>query len=120
VAQVPHGAEAARDADGKPLSYVRLQFVFAEDRLAERQLMRMPEAKVLVREVIGADGSVRLLDADGKEHSLRKGTLAVAKAPDLKTGPYGSSGVAVAVSFRRARAKDAAAGQTENRRVAVR
>jgi Tfp pilus assembly protein PilF len=84
IAVVPHGAANAKGADDKPLPYEQLQFVFAADgRLAERQVVEMPSRKVLLREVIDANGGVRLLDGDGKELSARKSTLRPGKAPDL-------------------------------------
>lgn len=85
VSIIPHGAESAKDKAGKPLPYARVQFVFAADgRLAERQVVEMPSAKVLYREVIGAAGEVKLLDAKGKELVVRKATLGAGQAPDLK------------------------------------
>jgi thioredoxin-like negative regulator of GroEL len=81
---IPRDTNEAKDAEGKVLPYVRLHLVFAADgTLSERQLVEMPAAKVLVRDVLGADGTVRLLDADGKEKSVHKWKIAAAAAPDL-------------------------------------
>ena len=84
VALIPHGAESAKDADGKPLTYSVGHLVFAENgRLAEQQIVEMPSKKVLLREIIGADGVVKLLNADGKELAVSKGKLSEAKEPNL-------------------------------------
>src|SRR5262249_1716035 len=48
------------------------------------RVVAMPDDKVLLREVCSADGTVKILDGDGKELSVRKGTLAPAKAPALE------------------------------------
>jgi hypothetical protein len=85
VGIIPHGVESAKDKDGKPLPYARVHLVFAAGgRLAEREVVEMPAGKVLYREVIGADGAVRLLDAKGKELFARNASLSAGKAPDLK------------------------------------
>jgi hypothetical protein len=83
VAVVPHGA-GAKDREGKPLPHLELRLVFADGRLAERQLVRMPSGKVLAREVVGADGTLRELDGDGKEIAVHKGELREGTSPDLK------------------------------------
>jgi ferric-dicitrate binding protein FerR (iron transport regulator) len=84
VAVVPRGVEALKDDKGKPISYARLHLVFAADgRLAERQIVEMPANKVLVREVLGADGTIAVLDEKGKEVSKQAGKLTTAKQPDL-------------------------------------
>jgi hypothetical protein len=83
VAVEPHGA-GAKDREGKPRPYVELRLVFAEGRLAERQLVRVPSGKVLAREVVPEDGTVRELDGDGKEIAVHKGALREGQAPDLK------------------------------------
>jgi predicted Zn-dependent protease len=85
IALVPHGAASGKGADGKPKPYHEVRFVFAGDgRLAERQVVCMPAGKVLYRETIAADGTVKLLDDKGKELAVRKGTLAAASEPSLK------------------------------------
>ena len=69
-AVVPRGMAGQKNAKGKPISYVGLHLVFAEDgRLAERRLVEMPAKKTLQRETLDADGTVRLLDGAGKELS---------------------------------------------------
>jgi Tfp pilus assembly protein PilF len=84
IAVIPRDAPSAKGPDGKPLPYGELHLLFAEDgRLAERRLVEMPANKTLSRQLCGADGVVKLLDADGKEVVVRKGTLAPAEAPDL-------------------------------------
>src|SRR5262249_5557483 len=84
VAVVPHWAATAKDAKGKPVEYDRIQLVFAADgALAGRQIVRLPEGEVRYRETYSPEGVVRLLAGDGKELSVRKGTLAAAEAPAL-------------------------------------
>jgi hypothetical protein len=89
VAIVPHGVEAKEPPPTfvgpvQPVRYVRVHLVFdAGGRLAERDLVEMPAGKTIYREVYTADGVVRLLDADGKEVSVRKGVLRPAAAPSL-------------------------------------
>jgi hypothetical protein len=84
VAIIPAGAEAIRNKKGRPIPYLGLRLVFAEGgRLAERQVVHMPKGEVLLRQVCEAGGTVRLLDKDGKELSVRKGKLSEPVAPDL-------------------------------------
>jgi tetratricopeptide (TPR) repeat protein len=89
VAVIPHGVEGKEPSPTlvgpiRPVSYVRLHLVFdADGRLAERDLVEMPAGKALFREIYTEEGSVRLLDADGKEVSVQKGVLRPAAAPDL-------------------------------------
>ncbi|HYT92315.1 MAG TPA: VIT domain-containing protein, partial [Gemmataceae bacterium] len=84
VAVIPHGADTAKTADGKPATYARVHLVFGVDgRLTERQIVRMPKGETLYREQCASDGSLRVLDAKGKELLTRKGTLAPAQAPNL-------------------------------------
>src|SRR5262249_36860905 len=84
VAIVPHGAEAARAADGKPLPYVRVHLVFSGGRLSERRLVEMPSARVLARETYAADGTIALLDAAGKELLVHRLKTQPAVAPNLR------------------------------------
>ncbi len=74
------GSQGARLA-----AYLQNHLVFAEDgRLAERQLVLMPEKKVLVREIYDGKGGVRVLDAEGKEViSYKRALEQVKTAPDL-------------------------------------
>jgi tetratricopeptide (TPR) repeat protein len=88
VAVVPHGVERNVPptfvGPVRPVRYVRVHLVFdADGRLAGRDVVEMPAAKVLFRERYTAESGVRLLDADGKVVSVRKGTLRPAAAPDL-------------------------------------
>jgi hypothetical protein len=77
VALTPHGLKDDQAA-------VVQQLVFGEDgRLDERRLVELPKNKVLFRETYGADGTVRLLDADNKELSARKLALKAGGVPDL-------------------------------------
>src|SRR5581483_10373279 len=63
VAVVPHGADKLpKTADGKEMSYVRVHLVFADGRLAERQLVQMPKGEVVVQQLLTADGTLRWLD----------------------------------------------------------
>src|SRR5262249_15547617 len=90
VAVIPHGADTAKTADGKPTPYLRAHLVSAEaGRLPERQVVRLPKGEVLLREICTASGTVRVLDDKGKELLTRKGTLAQAQAPDLKPDTKG-------------------------------
>jgi ferric-dicitrate binding protein FerR (iron transport regulator) len=84
VAIVPHGIETLKDEKGKPIPYARIHLLFVNGQLAERQIVEMPAKKVLLREVYGADGVVKVLDGDGKELTTHKGTLSAAREPDLK------------------------------------
>jgi tetratricopeptide (TPR) repeat protein len=85
----PHAARPKEPRPGfvgpiKPPDHVRLRLVFdADGRLAERVLVEMPADRVISRELCSADGVVRVLNADGKEVSVRKGLLRRAEAPDL-------------------------------------
>jgi tetratricopeptide (TPR) repeat protein len=90
VALIPHGADALKDGDGKPVPYAQVWFLFAEDgRLAERQVVEMPAKKVLRREVYAADGGITILDGDGKELATIKAKLAQGREPDLKPDTKG-------------------------------
>ncbi|HKI38357.1 MAG TPA: VIT domain-containing protein [Gemmataceae bacterium] len=90
VAVVPHGADGRKDADGKPLPYATVQYVFAEEgRLAERRVVEMPTKKVVYRQMLGADGRITGTDADGKELAVVKATLRDAREPDLKVDAKG-------------------------------
>jgi tetratricopeptide (TPR) repeat protein len=84
VAVVPHGADQARAADGKPLPYLRTHLVFAGGRLAERRLVEMPSARVVAAETYAPDGTVRLLDDAGKEVAVRRLKTEPAAAPGLR------------------------------------
>jgi predicted Zn-dependent protease len=84
VAVVPHGVDGLKDADGKPLPYVRLHLVFDDNgQPAEQQLVEMPAKKVLARMVLKG-GSIRVLDEKEKEVLSRQAALKEAKAPELK------------------------------------
>ena len=92
VAVVPHyeaillkaakkiGAEAPRSPRWGRV-HLRLRRRRPAGRAAARVRCRRQE--VLYREIIAADGVVRLLDAKGKELLVRKATLREAAAPDL-------------------------------------
>jgi tetratricopeptide (TPR) repeat protein len=85
VAVVPHLLKNAENAEEtNPVSY-RQHLVFGDDgRLAERQVVRMPGMKVLVREVYDGKGLRRMLDAEGKELLREQANLSPATAPNLK------------------------------------
>jgi ferric-dicitrate binding protein FerR (iron transport regulator)/tetratricopeptide (TPR) repeat protein len=73
VAIIPRGADSLKDAAGKPVPYVRTHLIFAADgRLSERQIVIAPAGKVYSRETYAADGTVRRLNADGKELAVVK------------------------------------------------
>ena len=66
VALVPHGVEAAKDAEGKPLPYAVIHFVFGADgKLSERQVVEMPSKKVILSETASGWGKVN--DASAPE-----------------------------------------------------
>jgi ferric-dicitrate binding protein FerR (iron transport regulator)/tetratricopeptide (TPR) repeat protein len=84
VALSPRDADKAKDFEGKPLPYVRVLLVFADDgHLAERRLVSMPDNKTLLREAYESD-AVKVFDADGKELAKRKLELADAKEPEFR------------------------------------
>ncbi len=84
VAVVPNGA-GLWDAQGKLRPYVQLHLVFDEKGgLAEQHLAEMPADKLLARAVFGPDGSVRVLDAAGKEITARERAFVPAQAPSLE------------------------------------
>ncbi len=77
VALIPWGHKAEEPV-------VVLHLVFAADgRLAERRLVEMPKNKVLRRETYGEDGTVKVLDAEGKPLSERRLALKAGGAADL-------------------------------------
>jgi Tfp pilus assembly protein PilF len=90
VSVVPHGAEGRKDANGKPVPYAVVQYVFADDgRLSERRIVDMPTNKVRYRQVFAADGTITARDGDGKELSVVKAKLREGKEPDLKADTNG-------------------------------
>jgi thioredoxin-like negative regulator of GroEL len=72
-----------KDAKGKEPTTYQLRMVFANGRLAERQLVEMPAQKVLLRQVCQADGVVIILNEKGKELRVVRGKLAPAEQPIL-------------------------------------
>src|SRR5262249_30362416 len=78
VAIVPHGIDSMKDDKGKPIPYSLVHLVFADGRLAGRQIVEMPTKKVLLREICKADGLLAIQDSDGKALAVRKGTLRAA------------------------------------------
>ena len=85
VAISPRGATTTRDADGKPLAYLRVEMVFAEDgRLSERRLIEMPAKKLHLRETYDTDGTIKLWSAEGKELATRKQATEAAAEPELR------------------------------------
>jgi tetratricopeptide (TPR) repeat protein len=83
VAVVPHGIDKV--ADSQPVRYARMHLVFRrEGQLAERQLVEMPSAKVLVRQTYGSDGQVKLLDGEGRELASAKLAVGAARPVSLK------------------------------------
>src|SRR5207244_3223198 len=60
VAIVPRGADAMKGKDGKPTPYDRVHLLFTADgRLAERQIVRMPQREIRLRQVCTPDGTVK-------------------------------------------------------------
>jgi ferric-dicitrate binding protein FerR (iron transport regulator) len=77
VALLPRGLKADHPA-------IVVHLVFGEDgRLEERRLVELPKEKVLRRETYATDGTVKVIDGDGKELSSRKLAVKVGGAPDL-------------------------------------
>jgi hypothetical protein len=77
VALLPHGLKTDQPA-------VVVHLVFSEEgRLEERRLVELPKDKVLRRETYGTDGTVKLLDGDGKELASRKVAVKAGGAPEL-------------------------------------
>src|SRR5262249_10470602 len=57
----------------KAIPHIRVRLLFADDgRLAERQVVQMPEKKVLRRETYAADGTVQVRNAEDKVVATRK------------------------------------------------
>src|ERR1700674_4716540 len=77
VAVVPHMTEAGRDGAGKPPVSLQARLLFTADgRLAERQLVLMPEQKILLRETYDAQGAIKQRDpAGGKVIAEQRLTL---------------------------------------------
>jgi predicted Zn-dependent protease len=85
VALMPSSAKLPKDRLGKLLPYRYERLVFAPDGPpAERQIVQGPDDKILYRECYAPDGTIKMLDGNGKELAVRKGTLKPATAPDLK------------------------------------
>jgi Tfp pilus assembly protein PilF len=85
VALIPHAAK--KEAKGKPVPHRQVRFLFAKDgRLAERQIIHMPDKKMLYREILTADGDIKMEINDGKELPVRQTFLKPAKEPSLKPG----------------------------------
>jgi ferric-dicitrate binding protein FerR (iron transport regulator) len=83
VAIVPHAVKNQKSLDGKAPRYLRVQLVFRVDRLAERQLVVVPDNRVVAREVYDSEGGVRVLDEKGKELAKSEQRLAAANQPHL-------------------------------------
>jgi hypothetical protein len=88
VAIVWHGQEAAAEAaarrSGRPLRYLRVHLVFGDDgALAERQLVEMPQGRILLRQTYDPTGVVRLLAGDGRQLAAVDLQLKPASPPDL-------------------------------------
>jgi hypothetical protein len=86
VVIVPHQAHrkdapsAKRKQEG-----VQVHLMFGEDgRLSERKVVRVPKGEVVYRQILEADGTVRVLDGKGKELAVHKLQLRAAEAPSLK------------------------------------
>ncbi|MBI3407439.1 MAG: FecR domain-containing protein [Planctomycetes bacterium] len=78
--------EESDDQNAAPkIEWLRLVLVFGNDnRLAERRLVRMPDDKIVLRQVLDPSGNLRVLDADGKELFSRKGKLSTTPdAPNM-------------------------------------
>ncbi len=88
VAVVPHPSDESNQDEAKPTVRIELRLVFAGDgRLAERQLVRSDSHQVLLRETYDSSGTLRLLDADGKECLNRTIVTEPCEAPDLRPDP---------------------------------
>ena len=85
VALTAVGSEEAKDADGKPVPFGRVELEFGGDgRLVERRLVKMPTKEILYRQTFAASGAVRWLDAKGKQLAERKLTVLRAPEPNLE------------------------------------
>jgi ferric-dicitrate binding protein FerR (iron transport regulator)/tetratricopeptide (TPR) repeat protein len=71
------------DAEEPRRQWVETHLVFQGNRLAERRWLMMPAKKEIGRAVFGADESILLVDAGGKEVSKDTRTTKPAAAPDL-------------------------------------
>jgi len=80
VSLIPHGARELKDKDGKQLDFAAMQLVFDDSgRLAERRVVRMPSGKIIWRQTLSGDGTVKLRDGEGTE--LCSVDLALQDAP---------------------------------------
>jgi hypothetical protein len=86
VVIVPHQAHRKDAASAKrKQETLQVHLVFGEEgRLIERKVVRMPKGEVLYRQILEADGIVRVLDGKGKELAVHKLRLQEAEAPSLK------------------------------------
>ncbi|MCI0380086.1 MAG: hypothetical protein L0215_21085, partial [Gemmataceae bacterium] len=78
----------ARGSDAEPeVHWYRVHLVFGDDGLLlSRQLVRMPDLKVMAQQFVERDGRVRFLDKDGKETYVVKGQLGAADSNPLPDG----------------------------------
>lgn len=84
IALVPHESPAKKKNDKAPPSR-ELHFVFAADgKLAETRLVEMPANKILARQVVDANGTIRLLDEAGKQLAEYKLARTEADAPSIE------------------------------------
>src|SRR5262245_15833428 len=91
VALIPHAMPTSRNSSKKTLpkeekgeSTGQMRFVCAADgALAEIQIVEMPAAKILVRQTFDAQGTIRVLDGEGKQLAEHKSDREAAEAPEL-------------------------------------
>ncbi|MCI0743760.1 MAG: FecR domain-containing protein, partial [Gemmataceae bacterium] len=88
---LPDGRSSDKDArgsDGEPeVHWYRVHLVFGDDGLLlSRQLVRMPDSKVMAQQFVERDSRVRFLDKDGKETHVVKGQLGAADSNPLPDG----------------------------------
>jgi hypothetical protein len=91
VALIPHAMPMNRASSATSLpkeekreSTGQMRFVFAGDgALAEIQIVEMPAAKILVRQTFDAQGTIRVIDGEGKQLAEQKLDRQAAEAPEL-------------------------------------
>ncbi len=88
VALVPHGVEAVKDAEGKPLPYAVIHFVFGADgKLSEKQVVEMPAKKVILRETASAWGKVSDAKCAGVDAGCQEPRCAAAALSQSRACP---------------------------------
>ncbi|MBY0527746.1 MAG: FecR domain-containing protein [Gemmataceae bacterium] len=87
-----------KDGEKKPTTQTVIELVFAKGRLAERRAIELPAGKVVSRETYGAEGAVKLFDADGKV--VTESNLAVETAEEAPQTPATNKLVVLPLPYR--------------------